>query len=254
MEKFYLEVPTIDRKMKIIYLLSGPLKQEGLSNEIKESLKKDLNGKTTISFISSSPDDSNKTKLYIYGDNDEVVGLINHLKDIIDIKGISIIDNRIPKAEGIKTILNSDVIYLLGGDPIKQLEFIKENEYDKAIKEYNGIILGTSAGAMNLGTISYYSKDEAYDKTFFYDGIGIVDVTVDPHFDITNEEQVEEAKKYSKEQEIIGLPNSSAIRIEDKDIEYINKCYVFQDGITYETQSNQDAHKKVITKRNKLRI
>ena len=34
-----------------------------------------------------------------------------------------------------------------------------------------------------------YSKDDYYNESFFYNGIDLVDVSVDPHFDINNQEQ-----------------------------------------------------------------
>lgn len=45
---------------------------------------------------------------------------------------------------------------------------------------------------MNLGKIAYCSKDDDFEESIFYDALGLVDITIDPHFDINNKEQVEE--------------------------------------------------------------
>ena len=89
---------------------------------------------------------------------------------------------------------------------------------------------------MNLGKIGYYSKDDDYDKTFFYEGLGFTDITIDPHFDINNRKQVNEIIDSSYKHRIIGLPNDSCIVIKDNEIYYINNyslylnlCYL--DGI-----------------------
>ena len=217
--------------MKIIYLLSGPLALQGFSNEIINELKEDLKDKTSISFIASSPKSYDKNDLYIYGNGNDVVGLKNHLKQVMNIENLKIIDERTSYDEAKDSILESDVVYLLGGNPFTQLDYIKNKGYDKVLNKYNGIILGTSAGAMNLAKYAYYSQDEDYPKSIFYDGLGIVDITVDPHFEIENNEQVKEAEVFSKEHIIIGLPDSSAVRIEDKQVEYIGKCYIFENGV-----------------------
>ncbi len=217
--------------MRIIYLLSGPLAQEGFSSQIAKLLKKDLNQKNNIVFIASSPENFIKNDTYVYGNNNNITGLKNHLKEVMEIKKVTIIDNRVDKSKAKEHISKADVVYLLGGNPLNQLKFIKNNNYDTVLKDYQGIILGTSAGAMNLSKKSYYSKDEDYSKSFFYDGIGLVDITIDPHFEITNKTQIEEAKIFSQKHSIIGLPDSSAIRITDDEISYIGDHYPFHNGI-----------------------
>lgn len=216
--------------MRIVYLLSGPGKTEGFSENIKSYLKKDLKSLKKITFIASSKDNYDKNELFVYGNNDSITGLKNHLSDIMDIKQINILDSRTNLEDGKKIIKDSDVIYLMGGNPFTQIEYINDNGYNFLLKDFQGVILGTSAGAMNLAKYSYYSKDEDYENSLFYKGLEIVDVTIDPHFDINNEEQVNEAKEYSKEHKIIGLPNESAVRIENDDIKYINKCFLFNSG------------------------
>lgn len=217
--------------MKKIYLLSGPGSTQGFSNEIIIKLKEDLKGKNSVVFIVSSPSSYDENDMYVNGNNDTVVGLKNHLKQVMDIKDITVIDERINKKNAKESILSADVVYLLGGNPLTQLEYIKSNEFDQVLREYDGIILGTSAGAMNMAKYGYYSKDKDCLNTFFYDALGIVDVTIDPHFDIENKEQVKDALIFSKEHVIVGVPNSSAICFNDGKTEYIGQCYIFEDGI-----------------------
>lgn len=214
--------------MKKIYLLSGPVKDK-FDDEIKKFLKRDLKGLKSITFIASTPDEYAKNDLYVYGNNDNILGMMHALKEVSDFSLVNILDNRIEQKNGKNLICNSDVIYLLGGNPITQNEYLKKNGYDSLLKEFGKIILGTSAGAMNMAKKSYYSKDDYYNESFFYNGIDLVDVSVDPHFDINNQEQVMEAKKNSSIHKIIGLPNTSAILVEKKII-YIGKCYLFDNS------------------------
>ena len=212
--------------MKKIYLFSGPGTTEGFSKKILEELSIDLKDAKSITFIASSPTNHDKNLKFIYG-SEKITGMINHLKLIHTFEQINVIDDL---NKNKNTIINSDVVYLLGGNPESQLEFIKENNFDGVLKEFDGILLCTSCGAMNIAEKGYYSKDEDVSESYFYDGIGLIDITIDPHFDINNEEQVKEIKANSKNIKIIGLPNDSAIVISNNNVKYIGTVYIFENG------------------------
>ena len=210
--------------MKKIYLLSGPGTIEGFSNVVSKELEKDLKDAKTITFISSSPEKHEKNINFVYG-NDKIAGMINHLKEIVNFKVVNIVDDKNKNLD-----INSDVIYLLGGNYETQLNFITENKLDEILKNYRGILLCTSCGAMNVAECGYYSKDEDIKKSFFYKGLGFTNITIDSHFEIENDIQVEEAKKMSFEHVIYGVPNSSCIKVSDGNIEMIGKVYEFNNG------------------------
>ena len=210
--------------MKKIYLLSGPGTIEGFSNVVSKELEKDLKDAKTITFISSSPEKHEKNINFVYG-NDKIAGMINHLKEIANFKVVNIVDDKNKNLD-----INSDVIYLLGGNYETQLNFITENKLDEILKNYRGILLCTSCGAMNVAECGYYSKDDDIKKSFFYKGLGFTNITIDSHFEIENDIQVEEAKKMSFEHVIYGVPNSSCIKVSDGNIEMIGKVYEFNNG------------------------
>lgn len=210
--------------MKKIYLLSGPGTTEGFSNVVSKELEKDLKDTKTITFIASSPKNHKKNISFVYG-SDKITGMINHLKGLADFKIVNIVDEKNKYLD-----INSDVIYLLGGNYETQLSFIKENKFDEILKNYNGILLCTSCGAMNIAKYGYYSKDDDIEKSFFYEGIGLTNITIDPHFEIENEIQVKEDRKMSFEHVIYGVPNSSCIRINNNKVEMIGKVYEFNNG------------------------
>jgi len=210
--------------MKKIYLLSGPGTIEGFSNVVSKELEKDLKDTKTITFIASSPKNHKKNISFVYG-SDKITGMINHLKGLADFKIVNIVDEKNKYLD-----INSDVIYLLGGNYETQLSFIKENKFEEILKNYNGILLCTSCGAMNIAKYGYYSKDDDIEKSFFYEGIGLTNITIDPHFEIENEIQVKEDRKMSFEHVIYGVPNSSCIRINNNKVEMIGKVYEFNNG------------------------
>lgn len=216
--------------MSIIYMLSGPAKNSDFPTKIKDKLKKDLKNKKNIVFIPTTPYNFIKNDLYVYGDDKDKLGILKYINEINLFKNISIIDYRLTNRQSIDKIINADVLYLLGGNPFTQLEYIKSEKYNKLIKNFSGVIIGTSAGSMNLAKKAYCSKDEDFSESVFYEGIGIVDITIDPHFEINNKIQISEITKNSHYKKIIGLPDTSGIRISDNNVEYINKCYLFNEG------------------------
>lgn len=149
--------------MKKIYLLSGPGTTEGFSNVVSKELEKDLKDTKTITFIASSPKNHEKNISFVYG-SDKITGMINHLKRFADFKIVNIVDEKNKYLD-----INSDVIYLLGGNYETQLSFIKENKFEEILKNYNGILLCTSCGAMNIAKYGYYSKDDDIEESFFYE-------------------------------------------------------------------------------------
>lgn len=187
-------------------------------------MEKDLKDTKTITFIASSSKNHEKNISFVYG-NDKITGMINHLKRFADFKIVNIVDEKNKYLD-----INSDVIYLLGGNYETQLSFIKENRFDEILKNYNGILLCTSCGAMNVAKYGYYSKDDDIIESLFYEGIGLTNITIDPHFEIENEIQVKEDRKMSFERVIYGVPHSSCIRINNNNVEMIGKIYEFNNG------------------------
>lgn len=212
--------------MAKIYLLSGG---EFFPEKIKEMLKKDLKGKHNLVSIGAKRE-YEKNDIYFFGD--ENIISVRETFEFSDLKNFNLIDGRIDKKEGLKLLKNADIIYLQGGDQFTQFRYIRDNEYDKFLKNYNGIILGLSAGAMNLAKKAFFSgKDDHYPSAIMYSGFALIDITVDPHFDIENEERVKEIEKASLQQKIIGLPDYSAIVIEeDGSIKNIGINYVYENG------------------------
>lgn len=226
--------------MAIYYLLSGPNKTTGLKGEIVSYLQRDLLGKKRLITIASTPDDFEKNDKYFYGDNLEILGAVKMFKILnTSLEDFKLIDSRVQKEEAVKLIKEADIIYLMPGNPITQIEYLNSNGFNGLIKSSNGIVLGVSAGSMNIAKTSYYSKDEDYPKTFMYEGLGLIDITIDPHFNVNDKTQVQEAINESIKHEIIGLPNESSIIISD-DVIYIGDYYQINNGKIIEHKSNEN--------------
>ena len=208
--------------MRINYLFSGLDKVNGFTKKQKEFLKKDIKNNMNIVFIASSFDN--------YEINDikhkELVKLFNDIN--INFNSIYLIDNRIDSNKSKELIKKSDIIFLMGGDPKKEMDSIIEYDLVSDIKTKEGIIIGVSAGSMNQITNVIY-KDEIDNNILIkYKGLGFFDTNIYPHVDINNKEYLQEIFEVSKYDKILGLPNSSFIRIENDKVDIIGEHYYIE--------------------------
>ena len=208
---------------KINYLFSGINKELGFNNEQSIYLKKDIPNNSTITFIASTFDDYKTNDYY-------VEKTLNYFKKInIEFCKQYIVDNRTNKIYSKKNIENSDVVYLLGGNPENQMKMINDYDLKSILQTRNGITIGVSAGAMNQAKHIVY-KDEFQNNTIFdYEGIGLTDVYVYPHLDTNSVEFLNEILEISKYVKLYALPNDSFIRVENGDLKIIGEYYTLGD-------------------------
>ena len=189
-----------------------------------EMLRSDLKNSKVFVGISAG-NDSIKNDSYFFEGTEKYTSIVNNFKQISNNLEFKLLDFRIKGTVAQNILKTADVIYLTGGDPLIQLQYMKENGLDRIIKNFRGIIIGLSAGSMNQCRIAYYCKDEDILETMTYEGLGLVDVTITPHYEIENDIQVNEHKKWSQQLPIIGLPNNSFIVVNNGLIEIYGKSH-----------------------------
>lgn len=208
--------------MRINYLFSGLDKVNGFTDKQKEFLKKDIKNNMNIVFIASSFDNYERNDIK----HKELVKLFNDIN--INFNNIYLIDNRIDSNKSKELIKKSDIIFLMGGDPKKEMDSIIEYDLVSDIKTKEGIIIGVSAGSMNQITNVIY-KDEIDNNILIkYKGLGFFNTNIYPHVDINNKEYLQEIFEVSKYDKILGLPNSSFIRIENDKVDIIGEHYYIE--------------------------
>lgn len=207
--------------MRINYLFSGLDKVNGFTKKQKEFLKKDIKNNMNIVFIASSFDNYERNDIK----HKELVKLFNDIN--INFNSIYLIDNRIDSSKSKELIKKSDIIFLMGGDPKKEMDSIIEYDLVSDIKTKEEII-GVSAGSMNQITNVIY-KDEIDNNILIkYKGLGFFNTNIYPHVDINNKEYLQEIFEVSKYGKILCLPNSSFIRIENNKVDIIGEYYYIE--------------------------
>ena len=114
---------------------------------------------------------------------------------------------------------NEKIIYfLMGGNPFTQFEIIKSLDMAETIKNYQGLVIGFCAGAINLSKYSIITSDEDFDKPDSYFGINRENICIEPHYNNLDDVKRNEELKYFSNKyntNIYCIPDESIIYFED---------------------------------------
>lgn len=219
--------------MKII-LTSGPSFCNNVNGERKaiklenkeliEQINNMVEKYNNLLFVCSSPDD--------YKKSEEFSKIIEKSLSLAKIKfeHSDLLDSRnwlFTKS----LVNNSDLVILLGGNPLEQMEFFNNIELKDKIKKFKGCLMGISAGSINMANNVYCSKDDDIEETLNYKGLGLTNINIEPHFDINDKERINNVLlKDSKDTSFIALPDESFISINDNQIKLFGDAYYFKEG------------------------
>lgn len=161
--------------MATYYLCSGFGPEHSFVNEFGELLASDLKIRKWLVVIPCG------------GDKDEteahVSFVVRQLEDAgIVFENCVIVSGEMSREEQHRYIEKADMVYLMGGYPFSQKAFLEENELATCLREYSGVVLGISAGAMNMSRYIIMVTDGVNsDETRVEEGLGLVDFSVFPH-------------------------------------------------------------------------
>jgi len=204
-----------------LYFFSGFDKDKGFTSEIAKSLQTHIIDKKSLLFIASCPYGYEKTDLYKDGGT-------SWFRNIgIEFENVDVLDDRKTEAECLELVNNATAIFLMGGTTLLQIEFLKKNNLISALKLFNGVTLGISAGAINMAVNSFYSADKDCEKTHIYKGIGLADISIEPHFSIENKGLLDnDIIPFSDVIDIYAMCDDSAILLCNEKLKYYGNIYL----------------------------
>ena len=191
-------------------------------------------GKGDFVFIASSPEDYEKNDLYAENvfKSLTMAGLSFNKKVVIDGQNAETAESAFASAS---------LVFMAGGYPLSQIEFIKNFNLDKLLHNFNGVVLGQSAGAMNLAKRVYnYPEDlTEINDAKFWNGVGLSDITIIPHFDVESGnpgvEEIDLINDYflpdSHNCTLYGVPNGSHVWIKNGISEFYGENYAIKNGV-----------------------
>lgn len=204
------------------------------TNGIVNQLKELLTGNKTMLFIASTPN--------AYEGNDHYAKLIFDGLNFSDIKfdNYLLLDNRTCEFAS-EYVEKADLIFLSGGNPYAESIFFKKINLKKLLENYQGVVMGQSAGSINLALDAYNSPEDGSatdEKTIYIEGLGLSNINIEPHFilDSTNfdENQLYQRQHILNEsykRPIYALCDGSHILETDENTVIYGESYLIKDGI-----------------------
>lgn len=211
--------------MKIVYLISGSYSREGFCENVVQELKKDLRKNFSLAFI---PTKFNEIDRNVERCN-KIVGWFN--EQGVEFKEVKVIDDSISNAESKEYIKNCDVVFLTGGDTLKQIEGIRKKDIKEELKNKN-ILIGMSAGSINLAERVVIAKDVDDDipETMVYEGVGATNINIEPHCEFDDKEHWNDLLEASKINKIYCMKDNCAIIIKNKETSILGNYCILENG------------------------
>lgn len=219
--------------------ITHPISNEnGIVDQLKKNLKRTNKAVFISSDINSTPERADDYAK-VFFDSLKMVGITFSEYLIIDGRNY---DKSSEYIEG------ADLVFLCGGDTYDQHKLFSKMNLKKILSNYSGVILGQSAGALNMAEDVFNSPEEKEEsEPVFFEGLGLTTINIEPHFeyDDTNFDDKKEFQrdaiiKESYNRVIYGQCNGSHIFIdEDNTATIYGETYLIMNGKIKKICDNQ---------------
>lgn len=218
-----------------------PKKMDNTNNFI-EVFKDKLDQNRKFIFIASSPDE------YERNDNYGISTFESFKLSGFDFQNNIIVDYRY-KGNLDEDIKSSDVIFLAGGHTPTEMAYFEEIGLRDILKNYEGVIIGQSAGAINLAeTVVCAPEYEGEIGTdYVWKGLGKTNINIEPHFvlDVPEEDLKvrEELLKVSIDYPLYAITDGSYIFDDGEDPIIYGESYYINNGNIEPLSKNGETYK-----------
>ena len=200
------------------------------TNKFVTQIKKYLKDNKSILFIASSKNDFEKIDIYS-----------NLLFESLKLSGIAfkeynVLDGR--TTDRAKEFVDkANLIFLSGGNTFLQSEFFKEINLKALLENYNGIVVGQSAGSINMAKDVFNSPEQSENSdSIYFEGLGLTKMNIEPHwkndisaFDEDEKYQRNYILEESEKRAIYGLCDGSYILINNDEVKIYGETYLIKD-------------------------
>lgn len=204
--------------MPKLYLLGGENVFKRSALEVNESAFKEAGGHPTVAvfpWARASFDRMYRERKILF---DYLVSLGADAVDFVEYS-----DSNVAMAQ---KMASSNLIYLTGGLVNALVERFRKTQVDSLLKDYPGVIVGRSAGALAMCrrcVITGRSSKEVK----LVDGMGLADLTLKAHYKPQKDAAL---LLLSQREKIYAVPSRSAIVYENAFCSFIGKVYLFENG------------------------
>lgn len=203
-------------------------------NGIVDQLKMNLKETKKVVFVASDINDLHEKVLSyanVFFDSMKMVG--------INFSEYYILDGE-NKDNAFEYINDADLVFLCGGSTYNQHLFFETINLKSLLRSYNGVVMGQSAGALNMAINVFNSPEEQENsEPIYFDGLGLTDINIEPHF-MYNTSNFDDNENYQRDiiikesynKCIYGQCNGSHIYIDNNNVASIyGETYLIYNGI-----------------------
>ena len=203
---------------RLLGLFSG-FPEHHFNDALSAVLQENLPKRDLIVFISADPEN------FAQNDDDRD-GMHEMLAEIgLAFAEKHVIDRRTGTEEAVRLVREADCIWLMGGESTRQIQLIRDLGIDTELHKSKAVILGVSAGSMNLGRLVAY----VWDDPKFYEALGFTDITIKAHYE-EGEWFVPLLKEMSMTHPIVAMEDRSAIFVKGDAIWKVGEMHLFDKG------------------------
>lgn len=200
---------------------------DGLPETIISLLQEDLTDRKSLVMISGQPSN--------FEESTNNVVTESWLKPAgILFDEYQMIDYRTTKEEAHRLLKKASAIFLCGGYPILQNAFLMDYDLSEPIKQSEAVIIGASAGAINMSGEWLCSKNTgmAVETSTLYMGLGLENFFFcsKPQLSMTDTPLLEELLPLSKKFPIYVAVNEGAIRMKGQEKRMIGDVYLIENA------------------------
>ena len=190
----------------INYFCSGFDINNAFWPELAEQLKQDLSGNERIVYIPGSTKEQKIKKAFsVY-----IPAFTEHFRKIgIDFNNVECITPDTSPEESQRLVRNSNIVFLMGGNPFLQQELYTSKGLGPILQNYNGVIMGMSAGAMNMSKYIIITPcSEEYPNFDIRPGLNLSNISIYPHNNFEGKifpEEVVQGDEITKSKDLIQV-------------------------------------------------
>ena len=204
-------------------------------NSFVDNLRSSLPEKIRCLFVASSPDDPGSTERF----GGDMAACFEEAG--FDFSDFQILDRR-NQHEAQMLIWKSDLIILAGGHVPTQNAFFQEIGLGELLRNYQGVVMGISAGTMNAAERVYVQPEEPGESVpefpRFARGLGITEINVLPHYQMVKDSYLDGRRLYeditfadSYGENFFVFPDGTYLLIEDGQTLLYGEAYRLSDGV-----------------------
>lgn len=208
-------------------------------NGLKTILNSKLEKRENFVFMASNPSDYQQNDLYAQ----RIFTSFQLSK--MPFKNLIIIDER-STLDLKEVIMMADLVFLAGGHTLTEMQYFEKIKLRALLKDYSGVILGQSAGALNLAKTVVCAPEyvEEIGAEYLWPGLGKTWINIEPHFNLEVNSEAdkllrEELLKVSVNNPLYALPDGSFVFDDGLKAILYGEAYYLDGKITKICQQNE---------------